>query len=79
MLENDAEAPLNVEEPICTEPSKNDTEPEGDTIPDAGMTLALRVILCPESISVEEAARDVVVAAGAAIAGVKTKTVAPRT
>ena len=40
------------------------------------MTLAVNVTLCPESIVAEDAARDVVVAAGTIIAGVKTKTVA---
>ena len=76
VLENDAEAPLNVDEAICAEPSRNVTEPDGDTVPDRGVTLTVKVTLCPETIFVEEAARDVVVAAGATIAGVKTKTVA---
>jgi hypothetical protein len=40
------------------------------------VTLAVNVTLCPKTILVEDAARDVAVAAGTMIAGVKTKTVA---
>jgi hypothetical protein len=76
VLENDAEAPLNADEPICAEPSRNVTEPDGDTVPDWGVTLAVNMTFCPETILVEDAAREVAVAAGTMIAGVKTKTVA---
>ena len=62
--------------PICVAPSLNVTDPVGVPDPDSGATVAVNVTACPRVICADDAPRDVFVAAGAELAGVKTKTVA---
>ena len=57
-------------------PSLNATVPVGTPDPDFGATAAVNVTVWPEVACVDDAERDVVVAAGADASGVKTKTVA---
>src|SRR5580658_710295 len=62
--------------PNCVAPSLNVTVPVGTPDPDFGATAAVNVIACPEVACVDDAERDVVVATGDDVSGVKTKTVA---
>ena len=62
--------------PICARPSRNVAVPVGAPVPDLGAIVAVKVTLWPVVSCVLDAVTVVIVAAGVAAAGVKTKTVA---